>query len=158
MNLRQFPRSSRPALTGAQESSRLRLSGLAVRDHAKAPLSLEVDQGPQKRLSRRGASASRPSCTHKPPRDILRYPALMICNPSLRNFLCSEARHQRGVTTGHDHSVGRIFLSDDPVGSAGARMFSCHVLHIVFDCGNAKMALGQPSGARIMNRFSVAWT
>jgi hypothetical protein len=67
----------------------------------------------------------------------------MIRNPSLRSFFCSEARHQRGVFARHEDfdSIGGIFLSNDPVGSAGARMFSCHPPDMVFDCGKAKKTL-----------------
>jgi len=103
-------------------------SGSGCEYHAKAPLSLEVDQGPQKRLSHRGASASRPSCTHKPPRDILRYPALMIRDPGFRDFVSSEARYQRGESARHNNfnSIGQVFLNNYTVGSAGMRMLSCH--------------------------------
>jgi hypothetical protein len=85
------------------------------------------------------SSASRASGSHKAAGRILRHPALVIGNPGFRYFLGGEACHQRRVTARHDDfdPVGRVFLNNDPVGSAGMRMFFCHRSHMVFGYGKA---------------------
>ena len=85
-------------------------------------------RGDLSRPYRRSASASWASSSHEMPWNIFCNPALVICNPSFRDFLGGEARHHRGGTSRHDNlnSIGRVFLGYDPVGGVSMRMFFCH--------------------------------
>jgi hypothetical protein len=114
--------------------------------------------GEQKPISRRDALASQSSRPHKSTRSVLRYLALMICNPSLRYFLCSKARHQRGESARHEdfNSIGRVFLRQNPIGSAGMRMFFCHRPYMVYDRWNAKNTLDHKL-CEALRRLRASW-
>ena len=87
------------------------------------------------------ASGSRAPSSHEMPWNVFCNPALVICNPSFRDFLCSEARHHRGGTSRHDNlnTIGRVFLGNDPVGSASMRMFFCHPPNMVKESGKCTL-------------------
>ncbi len=85
-------------------------------------------------------SGSRISLPHKFRRGVLCHAPLVICDPSFCCLLCSEARHRRGVITGHGNfnSIGQVLLRNNPIGSPGMRMFCWHACNMVIDCRNAK--------------------
>ena len=67
------------------------------------------------------------------------YPALVGRNPIFGALLGREARHHRGVTSGHDNfdAKCRVLLRNDPIGRSSMRMFFRHTLNIGPGYGNA---------------------